>query len=80
MTLHIPSSLETVCSQPRYDAAVQVALVAVHPWDCHGAQQAGLQAAHITRGAPWPTAYYKPPQYSAESLLQVTEMIVKSKE
>lgn len=69
-----------VWSHLQYCVAAQVVLVAVHPWDCHGAQQAGLQAAHITRGAPWPTAYYKPPQYSGDSLLQVAEMIVKSQQ
>lgn len=36
-------------------------LVAVHPWDIHGARQAGLRTAWIDRrGAPWPEHFDKP--------------------
>ena len=34
-------------------------LVAVHPWDVHGAKAAGLRAAWIDRtGAPYPETMY----------------------
>lgn len=36
-------------------------LVAVHPWDIHGARQAGLQTAWIDRRAtPWPEHFDRP--------------------
>ncbi len=36
-------------------AAGEAMLVAVHPWDVHGAARAGLRTAHLDRtGAPWP--------------------------
>ncbi len=35
--------------------ADEAMLVAVHPWDVHGAARAGLRTAHVDRsGAPWP--------------------------
>ena len=58
----------------------QVLLIAVHPWDCHGALKAGLQAAHISRasgGARWPTALFKPPEVVGDSLLDVVTTIMK---
>ncbi|MFP3459861.1 haloacid dehalogenase type II [Arthrobacter globiformis] len=43
-------------------------LVAVHPWDIHGAARAGLGTAWINRsGAPYP-AYFTEPDYSVASL------------
>ena len=37
------------------------AMVAVHPWDTHGAQQAGLVGAYLDRsGAPWPGVFDAP--------------------
>lgn len=36
-------------------------LVAVHPWDVHGAARAGLRTAHLDRsGAPWPEPLERP--------------------
>lgn len=38
-------------------------LVAVHPWDIHGASKAGLQTAWINRsGAPYPASFAAPDQ------------------
>jgi 2-haloacid dehalogenase len=43
-------------------------LVAVHPWDIHGAARAGMQTAWVNRtNAPYP-AYFQPPAITASSL------------
>ena len=43
-------------------------LVAVHPWDIHGAARAGLNTAWINRsGTPYP-AYFTEPDYTVASL------------
>ena len=43
-------------------------LVAVHPWDIHGAAQAGLSTAWINRGdAPYPS-YFAQPDYTVPTL------------
>lgn len=45
------------CARP-VDACV---LVAVHPWDLHGARQAGMRTAYIDRsGAPYPVVFATP--------------------
>lgn len=39
----------------------QVVLVAVHPWDLHGARHAGARTAFLDRtGAPWPSSFDEP--------------------
>lgn len=39
----------------------EMALVAAHPWDLHGAHEAGLTTAWVDRrGAPWPDAMVHP--------------------
>ncbi|KAK9833698.1 hypothetical protein WJX74_003087 [Apatococcus lobatus] len=39
----------------------EVMLVAVHPWDCNGAMQAGLQAAYLDRNSiPFPPFFTQP--------------------
>ena len=49
-------------------APEQMLLVAVHPWDIHGAARAGLRTARINRtGAPYP-AYFTEPDYTVSSL------------
>jgi 2-haloacid dehalogenase len=46
----------------------QMLLVAVHPWDIHGAARAGLNTAWINRsGAPYP-AYFTEPDHTVTSL------------
>ena len=47
-------------------------LVAVHPWDIHGAARAGLNTAWINRsGTPYP-AYFTEPDYTVTSLRDLT--------
>jgi 2-haloacid dehalogenase len=49
-------------------APEQMLLVAVHPWDIHGAAQAGLGTAWINRtGARYPD-YFAAPDYTVASL------------
>lgn len=46
----------------------QMMLVAVHPWDIHGAAGAGMQTAWINRdGIPYPH-YFSPPGHTVTSL------------
>ena len=46
-----------VCGVPPADAL----MVAVHPWDLHGAHQVGMRTAYIDRtGAPWPEVFDRP--------------------
>ncbi|SDO43511.1 2-haloacid dehalogenase [Cryobacterium flavum] len=46
----------------------EMLLVAVHPWDTHGAAQAGLRTAWINRGdAPYPS-YFAQPDYTVPTL------------
>ena len=41
--------------------AAQTTLVAVHPWDVHGAQRVGLRGAWVAReGEPYPPAFGRP--------------------
>jgi 2-haloacid dehalogenase len=49
-------------------------LVAVHPWDVHGARRAGLQAVWVNRsGGPWP-AIFDEPTYTVASLDDLDEL------
>jgi 2-haloacid dehalogenase len=53
----------------------QMLLVAVHPWDIHGAAQAGLRTAWINRaGANYPD-YFTPPDYTVASLGELAEAL-----
>ncbi len=46
----------------------EMLLVAVHPWDIHGARQAGMRAGWISRGlAPYPS-YFTAPDLQAPDL------------
>ncbi len=50
-------------------------LVAVHPWDIHGAAHAGLQTAWINReGAPYP-AYFTDPDRTVTSLPELADQL-----
>jgi 2-haloacid dehalogenase len=50
-------------------------LVAVHPWDIHGAAQAGLATAWINRtGSTYP-AYFAAPDYTVASLEKLPEAL-----
>ncbi|MEH3146606.1 MAG: haloacid dehalogenase type II [Methylobacterium frigidaeris] len=52
----------------------EMALVATHPWDVHGARAAGLIGAYVARGRPYPDALMSP-DVSGESLLDVSRRI-----
>jgi 2-haloacid dehalogenase len=53
-----------ICDIPLED----MLLVAVHPWDIHGAARAGMHTAWVNRtNAPYP-AYFQPPAMTASSL------------
>jgi 2-haloacid dehalogenase len=45
----------------------RLALITVHPWDVHGAKAAGLMAAYVRRGRPFPPTLL-PPDIEAEEL------------
>jgi 2-haloacid dehalogenase len=60
------------CSVP----AAQMLLVAVHPWDIHGARQAGMRAGWISRGpAPYP-GYFAAPDLRAPDLSALARQII----
>ncbi len=46
----------------------EMLLVAVHPWDIHGAKHAGLQTAWINRGGPPYPSYFMPPDRTVAAL------------
>jgi 2-haloacid dehalogenase len=53
-----------------------VVLVAAHPWDCAGAQAAGLRAAWVWRSSPhWP-AVFPPPEVRGPDLPAVVEALL----
>ncbi len=48
--------------------AAEMVLVAVHPWDIHGATHAGMRTAWINRtGAPYPS-YFSRPEFEASTI------------
>lgn len=54
----------------------QMLLVAVHPWDIHGAHRAGLRTGWINRqGAPYP-GYFAAPDLRAPDLAALAHQIV----
>jgi len=62
----------SACSVP----AGQMLLVAVHPWDIHGARQAGMRAGWISRGpAPYP-GYFSAPDLQAPDLSALAGQIL----
>jgi 2-haloacid dehalogenase len=74
----ILSGEEVGLAKPREEAyrhAVQrsgiaprrLVLVSAHPWDVHGAKAAGLMAAYVRRGQPFPPTLL-PPDIEAEEL------------
>lgn len=61
-----------VCSVP----VGQMLLVAVHPWDIHGAHQAGMRTGWISRGpAPYP-GYFAAPDLTAPDLGTLARQIL----
>lgn len=56
-------------------APSEMLLVAVHPWDIHGAAKAGLQTAWINRtGAPYP-GYFTPPDHTVMLLTELPTVL-----
>jgi 2-haloacid dehalogenase len=54
----------------------QMLLIAVHPWDIHGASRAGMRTGWINRGeAPYP-GYFAAPDVSAPDLTALAEQIL----
>lgn len=55
--------------------AGEAMLVAVHPWDIHGARAAGLRTAFVNRkGVSYP-GYFDPPELEAGSLTELAEIL-----
>jgi 2-haloacid dehalogenase len=53
----------------------QMLLVAVHPWDIHGAAGAGIRTAWINRaGGPYPD-YFTPPEITIRSLRDLAPLL-----
>lgn len=55
--------------------ASAVCLVAAHAWDVHGARSAGLQAAFVSRGQPWPYSMRRP-TIIGDELLDTVETVL----
>ena len=55
--------------------ALQVVLVAVHPWDCNGAKAAGLKAAFIARKGEHYPEFFAAPDYSARCLEDLAQQL-----
>jgi 2-haloacid dehalogenase len=53
----------------------RVALVAVHPWDIHGAKAAGLTTAYLNSERPFPSVMGTP-DTEAQSLIAATELLI----
>jgi 2-haloacid dehalogenase len=50
-------------------------LVAVHPWDIHGAARAGLRTAWLNRtGAAYP-AYFEAPEITVTALTELPAVV-----
>lgn len=69
--------------KPAYDYAASACnvrpeamlLVAVHPWDIHGASRAGLATAWVNRaGSPYP-AYFQPPDHTVAALAELLPVL-----
>ncbi|WP_155838825.1 hypothetical protein [Arthrobacter castelli] len=50
------------------EALHDMLLVAVHPWDIHGADAAGMQTAWINRSGSRYPGYFTQPTFEAQSL------------
>ncbi|OOP64867.1 haloacid dehalogenase, type II [Arthrobacter sp. SRS-W-1-2016] len=60
-------------------APSEMLLIAVHPWDIHGAAKAGLQTAWINRvGAPYP-GYFTPPDHTVNGLTELPAVLADRK-
>ncbi|MGA7689073.1 MAG: haloacid dehalogenase type II [Jiangellales bacterium] len=55
--------------------AASMTLVAVHPWDVHGAQRAGLTGAWLRRGASAYPDYLPPPDVAASDVRELAALL-----
>ncbi|MBG6190896.1 2-haloacid dehalogenase [Arthrobacter sp. CAN_A212] len=70
-------------ARPAYEYAAQetghapedLMLVAVHPWDIHGANAAGVQTAWINRSAAAYPSYFSPPDVVARDLVDLAKIL-----
>ncbi|WP_051427643.1 HAD hydrolase-like protein [Arthrobacter sp. H20] len=53
-------------------------LVAVHPWDIHGANAAGLKTAWINRTGAFYPSYFTAPDIEAEELVALAGKLAES--
>ncbi len=51
-----------------------LALVATHAWDVHGAKAAGLVAGFVSRGQPYPTTMF-PPDFTGQELIDTARIL-----
>lgn len=56
-------------------APAEMALVATHPWDIHGAKAAGLVGAYVARGLPF-SPVLRQPDVTGETLLDAARGLV----
>ena len=54
----------------------EMALIATHPWDLHGARIAGLMTGYVARGVPYSPAL-EAPDLTGETLLEVASAMVR---
>jgi 2-haloacid dehalogenase len=57
-------------------APPELALVATHPWDLHGAKAAGLISAFVARGQPYPP-FMLPSDLQGPELRDIAEALVQ---
>lgn len=57
-------------------APSEMALIATHPWDLHGAKVAGLMTGYVARGRPYSAVLHKP-DVTGETLLDVASKMVR---
>lgn len=50
-------------------------LVAVHPWDIHGAARAGLRTAWINRDARPCPAYFRRPDFATRGIAALADQL-----
>ena len=55
-------------------APSELAMVATHAWDLHGAKAAGLTTAFVARGQPYPSVL-SPPDIRGETLVEVARAL-----
>lgn len=87
LVTHVLSVEDVRLSKPRAEvylhaakaagvAPGELALVATHPWDLHGAKLAGLMTGYVARGLPYSPAL-RAPDLSGDTLLDVAAAMVR---